>query len=202
MTRYIPAFLIAGTITFLLLWGMQALITGGKGAMTDPPKGRVLDFVRVKEEAVTETKKRKPQKPPRPQEPPPQMEQPQLAQTNPNANATQMSFASDISADVGLDGGLSLDSGDGEYLPIVKVQAIYPRRAQARGIEGYVIVEFTVSETGAVVNPIVVEAQPEGIFEQAALDAAKKFKYKPRVMDGEPVAVAGVQNKITFQLGG
>lgn len=202
MTRYIPALLIAGTITFLLLWGMQALITGGKGAMTDPPKGRVLDFVRVKEEAVTETKKRKPKKPPKPQDPPPPMEQPQMAQTNPNASATQMSFESDISADVGLEGGLSLDSGDGEYLPIVKVQAIYPRRAQARGIEGYVIVEFTVSQTGAVVNPVVVEAKPEGIFEQAALDAAAKFKYKPRVMDGEPVSVAGVQNKITFQLGG
>jgi protein TonB len=202
MTRYIPALLIAGTITFLLLWGMQALITGGGGAMTEPPKGRVLDFVRVKEEAVTETKKRKPKKPPKPQDPPPPLEQPQMAQTNPNVNASTMSFDSDISADVGLEGGLSLDSGDGEYLPIVKVQAIYPRRAQARGIEGYVIVEFTVSKTGAVVDPTVVEAKPEGIFEQAAMDAARKFKYKPRVMDGEPVPVAGVQNKITFQLGG
>lgn len=202
MTRYFPALIIAGGITFLLLWGMQALVTGGKGAMTDPPKGRVMPFVRVKEEAVTETKKRKPQKPPKPQEPPPPLEQPQMAQSNPNAKASAMNFDSDISAEIGLKGGLNLDSGDGEYLPIVKVAPIYPRRAQARGIEGYVIVEFTVSKNGSVTAPLVVEAKPEGIFDQAAIDAAKKFKYKPRVMDGEPVAVAGVQNKITFQLGG
>lgn len=202
MRNYIPAVLIAAGITFLLLWGMQALIVGGQNAMTDAPKGRVLDFVRVKQEEVVETKKRKPTKPPKPKEPPPPMEQPQMAQTNPNATATAMSFESDIAADVGLEGGLSLDSGDGEYLPIVKVAPIYPRRAQSRGIEGYVIVEFVVTKTGAVSNPVVVEAQPQGIFEKAALEAAVKFKYKPRVVDGEPVEVAGVQNKITFKLGG
>jgi protein TonB len=125
-----------------------------------------------------------------------------MAQSNPNATASKMSFDSDIAADIGLKGGLNLDSGDGEYLPIVKVAPIYPRRAQSRGIEGYVIVEFTVAKNGSVQNPLVVEAKPEGIFERAALDAAGKFKYKPRVMDGEPVPVAGVQNKISFKLGG
>lgn len=202
MRNYIPAIAIAGGITFMLLWGMQALIIGGDSAFTDAPKGRVLDFVRVKQETVTEVKKRKPKKPPKPQEPPPPMEQPQMAQTNPNTTSTQMSFNTDIAADVGLKGGLSLDSGDGDYLPIVKVNPIYPRRAQSRGIEGFVIVEFTVTKTGAVRNPVVVEAQPEGIFERSALDAAVKFKYKPRVVDGEPVEVGGVQNKITFKLGG
>lgn len=202
MRNYIPAFFIAGAVTFFLLWGMQALLAMGEGVASEAPKGRVLDFVRVKQESVTEVKKRKPKKPPKPQEPPPPMEQPQLAQANPNATTQQMSFDTDISADIGLKGGLSLDSGDGEYLPIVKVAPIYPRRAQSRGIEGYVIVEFTVAKNGAVRNPVVVEAQPEGIFEKAALDAAAKFKYKARVVDGEPVEVAGVQNKITFKLGG
>jgi protein TonB len=202
MRNYIPAFFIAGAVTFFLLWGMQALLAMGEGVASEAPKGRVLDFVRVKQESVTEVKKRKPKKPPKPQEPPPPMEQPQLAQANPNATTQQMSFDTDISADIGLKGGLSLDSGDGEYLPIVKVAPIYPRRAQSRGIEGYVIVEFVVAKNGSVKNPVVVEAQPEGIFEKAALEAASKFKYKARVVDGEPVAVAGVQNKITFKLGG
>lgn len=202
MRNYIPAFFVAGAVTFFLLWGMQALLAMGEGVQSDAPKGRVLDFVRVKQESVTEVKKRKPKKPPKPQEPPPPMEQPQLAQANPNATNTQMTFDTDISADIGLKGGLSLDSGDGEYLPIVKVAPIYPRRAQSRGIEGFVIVEFTVAKNGAVKNPTVVDAQPEGIFEKAALEAASKFKYKARVVDGEPVEVAGVQNKITFKLGG
>ena len=51
-------------------------------------------------------------------------------------------------------------------------------------------------------DPIVIEANPEGLFEQAAIDAAMKFKYKPRVVNGEPTEVSGIQNRITFQIDG
>ena len=202
MLRYLVALVIAGVVTFLLFLGMQALITGGEGAMSEPVKGNVLDFVRLKKEETVQKKERKPQKPPKPKEPPPPMNTPPMQQSNPNASASKNSFAADIQADVGLSGGLSLDSTDGDYLPIVKVAAVYPRRAQSRGIEGYVVVEFTVTKTGAVTNPIVVKAEPEGVFDRAALDAVLKFKYKPRVVDGEAMAVAGVQNKISFEIDG
>ena len=202
LKRYAIALGLAVSVTFILLWSMQTLITGGKNALTEAPRGNVLDFIRLKQEETVQKKERKPQKPPKPQTPPPPMQQPQMAQSNPNADAVSTSFTADISADTGLAGGLSLDSGDGDYLPIVKVAPIYPRRAQSRGIEGYVIVEFTVTTNGSVRDPVVVEAKPEGIFDRAAMDAALKFKYKPRVVDGTPTEVAGVQNKITFQIDG
>lgn len=202
LKRYAIGIVAAVSVTFLLLWGMQALITGGKDALTDAPKGRVLDFVRLKPEETVQKKERKPQKPPKPETPPPPMQQPQVAQSNPNADAVTTSFEADVSADTGLAGGLSLDSSDGDYLPIVKVAAVYPRRAQSRGIEGHVIVEFTVTTNGSVRNAVVVEAEPANIFDRAALDAAAKFKYKPRVVDGQAVEVAGVQNKITFEIDG
>ncbi|SVD91537.1 uncharacterized protein METZ01_LOCUS444391, partial [marine metagenome] len=88
---------------------------------------------------------------------------------------------------------------DGEYLPIVKVAPIYPARAASRGLEGYVILEFTVTRAGTVRDVFVVEST-SSIFERAATTAAYKFKYKPRVIDGEPVEVPGVRNKITFVL--
>ncbi len=47
-----------------------------------------------------------------------------------------------------------------------------------------------------------MHAEPEGVFDRAALDAVVKFKYKPRVVDGEAMAVAGVQNKISFEIDG
>jgi protein TonB len=202
LSRYGLAIVLSVSVTFVLLWGMQMLITGGKGALTEPPRGNVLDFMRLKKEETVQKKERKPQKPPKPQTPPPPMQQPQMAQSNPNADAVSTSFSADIAADTGLAGGLSLDSGDGDYLPIVKVAPIYPRRAQSRGIEGYVIVEFTVTKNGSVRDPIVVEAQPADIFNRAAIDAALKFKYKPRVVDGEATEVAGVQNKISFEIDG
>jgi protein TonB len=44
------------------------------------------------------------------------------------------------------------------------------------------------------------EDNPNGVFDRAAVKAAAKFKYKPKVIDGEPVETAGVQNKIIFEL--
>jgi len=199
--RYLFGLTFAIVVTFALLWGMQALITGGNNALTEAPRGNVLDFIRLKKEQDVTKKERKPQKPAKPKTPPPPMVQPQMQQANPNADAVSSSFGADIQADASLAGGLSLDTGDGDYLPIVKVAPIYPRRAQSRGIEGYVIVEFTVTKTGAVRDAFVIEAEPENIFDRAAMDAALKFKYKPRVVDGVAMEVAGVQNKISFQIG-
>lgn len=202
MPRFLIAIIASAAITLGLFFLMQSLIQMGGSALTEPPKGSVLDFVRVKQEETVEKKDRKPKKPPKPEQQPPQMEQPQMDSPSPDASGTSMDFSSDVGNDVSLDGGLALESGDGEYLPIVKVAPVYPRRALQRGIEGFVIVEFTVNKQGAVRDPIVVEASPEGIFEQAAIDAALKFKYKPRVVNGEPTEVSGVQNRITFQIDG
>lgn len=199
--RYLFGLAFAVVVTFALLWGMQALISGGNNVLTEAPRGNVLDFIRLKKEQDITKKERKPQKPAKPKTPPPPMVQPQMQQANPNADAVSSSFAADIQADSSLAGGLSLDTGDGDYLPIVKVAPIYPRRAQSRGIEGYVIVEFTVTKSGAVRDPIVIAAEPASIFDRAAMDAALKFKYKPRVVDGVAMEVAGVQNKISFQMG-
>ena len=200
--RYFLGLSLAVVMTFFLLWGMQALIGGGNKALTEAPRGNVLDFIRLKKDQEVTKKERKPQKPAKPKTPPPPMVQPQMQQANPNADAVSSSFAADIQADASLTGGLNLDSGDGDYLPIVKVAPVYPRRAQSRGIEGYVIVEFIVTKNGSVRDAKVVEAKPESIFDRAAMDAALKFKYKPRVVDGVAMEVAGVQNKISFQIDG
>lgn len=202
ITRYGIAFGLACIVTLSLLWSMQRLIAGGSDVMSEAPRGNVLDFIRLKQDETVQKKERKPQKPPQPKEPPPQMQQPQMQQANPNVDAVSTSFAAEVTADTSLAGGLSLDSSDGDYLPIVKVAPIYPRRAQSRGLEGYVIVEFTVTKNGSVRDPFVIEAKPEGVFDRAAMDAALKFKYKPRVVDGVATEVAGVQNKISFEIDG
>lgn len=202
MVRLLIAILVSAGITLGLFFLMQSLIQMSGSALTDPPKGSVLDFVRVKPEEQVQKKDRKPRKPPKPKEPPPQMNQPQMDSPSPNAEGSGLDFAADVGEDISLDGGLALESGDGEYLPIVKVAPVYPRRALQRGIEGYVILEFTVTKQGSVRDPIVIEAEPAGIFEQAAKDAALKFKYKPRVVNGEATEVSGVQNRLTFQIDG
>lgn len=202
-SRLLIALTLSLAVTLGLFFLMQSLIVNSGPALSDPPVGSVLDFVRVKEEEQIERKERKPQKPPKPEAPPPQMQQPAPEAVSPDAAAgAAMDFSADVSTEVALDGGLALEGGDGEYLPIVKVAPVYPRRALQRGIEGFVIVEFTVTTSGSVRDPVVVEANPAGIFEQAAMDAALKFKYKPRVVNGVATEVGGVQNRITFQMEG
>jgi protein TonB len=198
-SRLAVAILLAGIVTLGLFFLMQSLIQSGGSALTDAPKGSVLDFVRVKKEETLQKKDRKPKKPPKPKQPPPDMAPPQMDAPNPDSATSGMDFGADIAADVSLDGGLALESGDGEYLPIVRPAAVYPRMAQQRGIEGFVDLEFTVTKLGAVRDPKVMQASPEGIFEKSAKDAVLKYKYKPRVVNGEPMEVSGVEVRVTYQ---
>jgi protein TonB len=199
--RLLLGFFLAGAVTLTLFWLMQYLIATADRSLDEAQRGHLLDFVRVQREEQVERKQEKPDRPPPPEAPPPEPPTPQLDDIKPSAEkiavrAAPVETRIDVSAS-----GFSLGVGDGEYLPIVKVAPIYPRRALSRGIEGYVIVEFTVTKLGTVRDVRVVESEPSsGIFNSAAIAAAEKFKYKPRILDGAAVEVPGVQNKITFKI--
>jgi len=195
--RYGIAAIAGALITASLLFTMQFLIAHGQNALTDARNFHFLDFVRVEREENVARKKPKPKKPPTPDQPPPDMPPPQQDAVNPGSQVIGVAPLS-TSADLSI-GGFGLAVSDGDYLPIVKVEPVYPRRAMSRGMSGHVIVEFTVTRTGTVRDPFVVEST-SSIFERAALAAVLKFKYKPRVVDGEAIEVAGVRNKITFVL--
>jgi len=211
LIRFSLSTIVGVVVTLALFYLMQALIQGADSALTDDDIGNLVDFVRVKQEQNVETKKRKPKKPPPPDEPPPDVPPQNF---NVAVDNTGFSMNADMNVDVNVSGG-GFGISDGEYLPIVKVAPQYPRRALSRGMTGWVVVEFTVSEQGTVKDPLVVENcgwiqtarkegecidSPNGVFDSAAVKAALKFKYKPKVIDGNPVETAGVQNKITFEL--
>ena len=188
---------LGAVATFFLFLLMQALIKSDKSPFDDAVSGKIVDFVRVEEDIDVQIKRRKPKPPPEPDEPPPDVPRPQLDSNNVAQGVEIGAVDVQLNLNVGGTGGFS---SDGEYLPIVKVAPVYPRRAQTRGIEGYVLLEFVVTKTGAVRDPVVIESKPPGIFDRAAVGAALKFKYKPKVVNGEPIDVAGVRNRITFEL--
>ena len=195
--RYIIGVVLGAIATFALFMLMQALIKSDRDPFDDAKTGKIVDFVRLQDDEEIQIKDRKPKPPPPPDEPPPDMPKPDF-------DSSDVSQGVDIGAvNVNVDlnvGGIGGFSSDGEYLPIVKVNPVYPRRAQTRGIEGYVLLEFIVTKLGTVQNPVVIEAKPPGIFDRAAMNAALKFKYKPKVVNGEPIDVAGVLHRITFEL--
>ena len=194
--RFVTASSLGVAVTFGLLFIMQLLIATGEGAVTNTENFRLGDFVRVERNEIIETKKEKPEKPPEP-EMPPEMPSPDQLDNFDNSMTVSVS-APQISTSVSM-GGFGFGISDGEYLPIVKVAPVYPARALSRGLNGYVIVEFTVTTNGSVRDVFVVESSST-LFERAASEAALKFKYKPRVIDGEAVEVPGIRNKITFEI--
>ena len=147
-------------------------------------------------EIETNLKEQKPDKVEDPEEPPPDLDTPDVDM---DMDVEVVNVAPTAQVDVSISSS-GMATGDGEYLPIVKVAPIYPRRAQSRGITGYCIVEYTVTTSGAIRDPKAIDCDPAGVFEAASVKASLKFKYKPRVVDGVAIEVGGVQNKFTYEL--
>ena len=84
-------------------------------------------------------------------------------------------------------------AGDGEVIPLFRIEPVYPRKAARAGKEGWVKVEFTVSKSGTVTEASVVESRPRRIFDRSALKAIRKWRFKPRVADGEAVSRRATQ---------
>lgn len=89
--------------------------------------------------------------------------------------------------------------GDGPLVCIVRVRPQYPPAAEARGIEGLVTVVFDVLADGRVANAQVA-ASSDPVFHKAAIRAAERFRFRPRVVDGQPVATQGVQTSFRFEM--
>lgn len=193
--RVIVGGLLAVPVAIGLFYIMQALVD--RDFKQEDAKARKIADIIVPDKVIeTNLKEVLPEKVEDPEEPPPDMEPIQF-DSDVDMGVVNNAPTTGVTLNLSTSG---MSSGDGEYLPIVKVAPIYPRRAQTRGISGYCIVEYTVTKTGSIRDPQPVDCQPSGIFERASVKAAEKFKYKPRVVDGEPIEVAGVQNKFTYEL--
>ena len=89
---------------------------------------------------------------------------------------------------------------DSDIVPLVRIQPTYPPREAARGVEGWVVLQYDITATGAVTNVAVVESEPGTAFDSAAADAVARWRYNPRVVNGQAVERVGVRTRISFDL--
>ena len=199
MTVMLAANVLLGACAALgLAWFMSTLISGTEMSLDTSQRNQMLDFVRVKRSESVARKDRKPERPPI-------NDAPDIPDT-PQSNDAEIGDAlavsmPDVSGDGLLPGrnSIGIGAGEGDYLPIVKVAPIYPHRALARGIEGSCTVRYDVTALGTTRNIEVVEGQcVDAVFYKPSVEAAKRFKYKPRVIDGVAVEVLGVYNVFHF----
>jgi protein TonB len=185
------AAMVAIGVTFSLFLFMHKLISsgGGERAELDAISGIHFGPVEIPDEIMTRSR-RKPQKPPPPKDPPPPpklqiSKMDQRVQNVPRMNLPDL--------DLPLVGGEGMfignfqqvdRSAEGDIIPVVVIRPMYPREAAISGIQGWVRVEFTITEVGTVKDPRVIDAKPPRVFNREAIRAILKWKFKPRVVDG------------------
>ncbi|TQV70191.1 TonB family protein [Exilibacterium tricleocarpae] len=196
----LPLVAAAGAACALLLtWFMYALIQSSHPELDESERVHLLDFVRIKKAEQSERVDRKPQRPLQAPKPPaPALRQ---AQSNTDTGASLTIEAPDASQLTAGLGGLAIGAGEGEYLPLIKVAPVYPPKAMAKRLQGTCAVSYTVTKNGSVRDVRVLEGECEhDVFERPSIKAAEKFKYKPRIVNGEAVEVQGVLNRFTYEL--
>jgi len=89
------------------------------------------------------------------------------------------------------------------YKAISKKPPIYPNRALTRGLEGSVILEYTINTEGRAIDIKVVDTS-NTIFDRTAIQAVEKFVYEPSInLDtGLPIDTPGVMHAVTFSFEG
>lgn len=189
-------------ISLALFWFMQFMITNNQQGFTKTPPLQITEFVRLKRTINPEAKNReRPEEPPPEKRPPPS---PQLARqqaqsiqnTTPSLDMPKLDIPFDSSRFAGsIVSGVQMGQGaiSTDVIPLVRIPPRYPMNAARRNIEGWVKIEFTITETGTVKDAVVVEAQPSDVFNQAALRAIAKWKFKPKIIDGETFEQRAVQ---------
>lgn len=194
-----------------LFWLMHLLIVGNDEPLKATETFNTVDFVRVQPEEELQTReRRKPDPPPPPEQPPPPPElMVQQSQTRQVQQQSPVPFdMPNIDVPMGMAGGPMLGSmagsvppgGNAELIPLVRLSPQYPRKAARAGISGWVKLRIEVNPDGSVRRAKVIDSDPRGLFEEAAVVAARRGKFRPRVVDGVAVESSG-EYTVNFRMG-
>lgn len=182
-------------ITLALVYLMSALIATDI-ELNDEEAIKIADITMPDTEIEAKVDEEKPDKPDEVEEPPPEIEQQQLEIDAPSDALNISGGFGKFKPDIGSGGGFARDS---DFIPVYVPTPRYPSRAEKTGKPGYAVVEVTVTTVGGVKGVRLVEEWPENYgFGRAAVKAASKLKYNPRVVDGVAVEVPGVLYKFSF----
>jgi periplasmic protein TonB len=200
-----PSFGLGFIVSLALFWLMYSVISGTGHGVEKKENLPTIDFVRLKRDTEVETTQRR--KPPPPPEQPPPPQKLQIAASSVSADAVAMDVPTlGLTANVGggpfvgqAGGGGMSGLFDGDIIPIQRVPPAYPRDAARAGVTGFVQLEVLVNADGTVRSAKVIESKPKGLFEAAAVAAVMRWKFKPKVVNGQPVTQRGSQ-KIEFNL--
>lgn len=193
----VPIAVVLGTLfTMSVFWLLWHLV-GRTVDVTTLKEATRIDFSRLRRDTEVQTKRD--QKVER-ERPPPTPEMPRMSFSTGGIENNVATLTPVVDARSAMT-RMSMSAGsDRDVIPLVRIAPEYPPRALSRGLEGWVKVQFTITPTGTVKDATVVDADPKGMFDDAALKSIARWRYNPKVEGGVAVERVGVQTIIRFQL--
>ena len=204
MIRLFLALPLAGALGLALFSFMAWMVDNGHQRSPDESETLSFNMVMVEQEQEVQRRQRAvPEKPEMPEPPPEaQTSQSQAEVTPLNSMSSLPSLDLNTSIDdLAINAPTFSDFGSNQQaMPLYRVEPRYPAKALKRGAEGFVIMSFTIDETGRPVDIKVTDANPRRMFEREAMRALKNWKYQPKVVDGKAIAQVGQTVKLEFKL--
>lgn len=185
---------LAGATTFSLFVFMAFLISSDKVAYIEAEPETIIDVANLPDETPAMEKPNIKLTPPMP---PPEMPRTTIT-TETNEVNTDLSYTpATLTVTTDTLSGTSLGKrADSDARPIVRVNPKYPIVAARNGTEGWVMLAFDINAIGEVINIKIIDSQPKRVFDKAAKQALKKWKYRAKSVDGKLVE----QHNFTVQL--
>ena len=204
MIRLFLALPLAGALGLALFSFMAWMVDNGHQRSPDESETLSFNMVMVEQEQEVQRRQRAvPEKPEMPEPPPEaQTSQSQAEVTPLNSMSSLPSLDLNTSIDgLAINAPTFSDFGSNQQaMPLYRVEPRYPAKALKRGAEGFVIMSFTIDETGRPVDIKVTDANPRRMFEREAMRALKNWKYQPKVVDGKAISQVGQTVKLEFKL--
>lgn len=187
------ALLIAATTTFGLYYGMQLLILSGERAQTDDISFKIVDTRIPPRETEVQRKETKVERPETVEAPePPKID---LSRTN-VTGGTNTNLAFDFSSNVDIGGGINFNAVDRDVQPIMRIEPEFEGTRK----EEYIVLEFDVTPAGGVDrDTIVVLDASSSRLKSPAVRAVRRWKYRPKMVNGEAVPQYGIRVKFNIQ---
>lgn len=195
ITRYLTSTAVAVAITAALLFVMHVLIEVSEAVETTRRIDVDLTYGRTVEDTPPEVRDEKPERVDPPPETP-SLKPPEDSYIRSAPTAIRLQAGNDPTP---VHDRFTLEISDNPLINIMAVRPVYPAAAARMGMDGLVIVEFDVTESGAVTNVVVIESSSR-YFNQAAINAAYRFRYKARMVDGTPVVTSGIRKQFRFAM--
>jgi len=203
MVRFLVSILLGAAITFALFSFMAFLVSSGDRVKEEQLENIIVEVNTTPPKSQAERRQRVPPPPPPPPKTPPK---PQAPEPETNSNSGGLTFNMPGVQLAGANAGISAPGAgfgrDGDATPIVRIEPKYPIQAARDGKEGWVKLSFTINEIGGVEDVKVIEAQPKRIFDKEAKRALRKWKYKPKVVDGKAMKQPGLTVQLDFKMDG